>query len=145
MMLAGNDTEHLRAAGLRVTQPRLAVLAAVRGLPHTDADTITRLARGRLGRLSGQAVYDVLHALTTAGLLRRFQPAGGPARYELRLDSHDHLVCRECGVITDVVRKAGPAPCLDTPIDRFTVEYAEVTFWGRCPDCQLHHRSGGER
>jgi Fur family ferric uptake transcriptional regulator len=131
-----SDAERLRAAGLRVTQPRLAVLSTLRDRPHLDADTITRLARVRLGRISGQAVYDVLHALTGAGLLRRFAPARGPARYEVSGDDHDHLVCRECGAINDIVRIQGPAPCLDASAAAFAVEYAEVTYWGRCPDCQ---------
>ncbi|MFI1193482.1 Fur family transcriptional regulator [Micromonospora sp. NPDC020750] len=140
-----SDVERLRAVGLRVTQPRLAVLATVRGRPHLDADTITRLARSRLGRLSGQAVYDVLHALTGVGLLRRFAPAGGPARYEMRGADHDHLICRECGVISDTGRSPAPGPCLDpSTAATFAVEFAEVTYWGRCPDCQQRHLSGGE-
>ncbi|MEU4643130.1 Fur family transcriptional regulator [Micromonospora sp. NPDC023814] len=135
------DVERLRAAGLRVTQPRLAVLAAVRDRPHLDADTITRLARVRLGRISVQAVYDVLHALTGVGLLRRFAPAGGPARYELAGDDHDHLVCRECGAIVDTRRNRAPGPCLDPGGAAFAVESTEVTYWGRCPTCQQqHHR-----
>ncbi|WP_446216619.1 Fur family transcriptional regulator [Micromonospora sp. IBHARD004] len=138
-----SDAERLRAAGLRVTQPRLAVLAAVRDRPHLDADTITRLSRTRLGRVSGQTVYDVLHALTGAGLLRRIAPAGGPARYELSGDDHDHLVCRACGSVTDTDRPRAPGPCLDPPAATFAVEFAEVTYWGRCPDCK--HLSGGER
>lgn len=123
-----------------VTQPRLAVLAAVRGCPHLDADAIASVARGRLGRLSTQAVYDVLHALTGAGLIRRLQPAGGPARYELRVDDHHHLVCRECGAITDVARVEGPSPCLEPGVaSAFEVDAIEITFWGRCPGCQEKH------
>ncbi|MET8309604.1 Fur family transcriptional regulator [Micromonospora sp. NPDC005173] len=151
-MPLGTDVERLRAAGLRVTQPRLAVLATVRERPHLDADTITRRTRVRLDRVSGQAVYDVLHALTDAGLLRRFTPAGGPARYEVGGDDHDHLVCRECGAIVDTGRSAAPGPCLDPGAAAFEVGYTEVTYWGRCPDCQSQHRSetphqppGGER
>ncbi|MGN9767840.1 Fur family transcriptional regulator [Micromonospora sp. SD12] len=138
-MPVGSDVERLRAAGLRVTRPRLAVLAAVRDRPHLDADTITRIARIRLGRISHQAVYDVLHALTNAGLLRRFAPAGGPARYELGGDDHDHLVCRDCGAIVDTRRKRAPGPCLDPGASAFAVESTEVTYWGRCPACQPRH------
>ncbi|MEH0971009.1 Fur family transcriptional regulator [Micromonospora sp. CPCC 205546] len=122
--------------GLRVTRPRLAVLATVRDRPHLDADAITRLARISLGRISGQAVYDVLRALTGAGLLRRFVPAGGPALYELGGDDHDHLVCRDCGAIVDTPRNRTPGPCLDPGASAFAVEFAEVTYWGRCPGCQ---------
>ncbi|WP_089012852.1 Fur family transcriptional regulator [Micromonospora inositola] len=92
---------------------------------------------------SGRTVYDVLHALTGAGLLRRIAPAGGPARSELCGHGHDHLVCRDCGSIADTDRGRAPGPCLDPSAATFAVEIAEVTYWGRCPDCQ--HRSGGER
>ena len=89
----------LRNAELRVTRPRLAVLAAVAEYPHADTDTIVGVVRQSLPEVSRQAVYDVLPALTGVGLLRKIQPSGSPARYESRVgDNHHHMVCRSCGV-----------------------------------------------
>jgi Fur family ferric uptake transcriptional regulator len=131
--------DKIRASGLRVTGPRLAVLRAVSRAPgHPGADEIAGLARALAGTLSTQAVYDSLHALTHAGLLRRIEPAGSPARYETRVgDNHHHVVCRVCGATRDVDCVTGAAPCL-TPAETggFTIDEAEVTFWGLCPDCQ---------
>ena len=105
---------------------------------HPDTEAIAGAARERLGAVSTQAVYDSLRALTEAGLLRRIEPAGSPARYETRTgDNHHHVVCRRCGVARDVDCAAPAAPCLD-PVDAlgFVVDEAEITFWGLCPDCQ---------
>lgn len=127
----------LRERGLRVTAPRVAVLDAVADLPHADADTILKRARTTLPTVSVQAVYDVLHALTDAGILRRIEPAGHPARYERRVgDNHHHVVCRSCGTVGDVDCEVGEAPCL-TPRSSsgFQIDTAEVTFWGLCPRC----------
>ena len=66
----------LRGASLRVTRPRVAVLAAVHDHPHADTHSIIGAARERLGEVSQQAVYDVLQALTEAGLVRRIHPPG---------------------------------------------------------------------
>lgn len=129
--------ELLRTHGLRVTAPRLAVLDAVGTLPHADADTILHQARSTLPAVSVQAVYDVLHALTGAGILRRIEPAGHPARYERRVgDNHHHVVCRVCGTVDDVDCAVGEAPCL-TPSSThgFVIDAAEVTYWGLCPAC----------
>ena len=88
----------LRDADLRVTRPRVAVLSAVSNHPHADTDLITRAVRDSVGDVSKQAVYDVLGALTRAGLVRRIEPAGSPARYEARVnDNHHHVACRSCG------------------------------------------------
>ncbi len=127
----------LRDAGLRVTRPRVAVLAAVYELPHADTDSIIGAVRRRLGDVSHQAVYDVLRAMTTAGLLRRFQPMGAVARYEARAgDNHHHLVCRSCGAIADVDCAVGETPCLTAADDSgYEIDEAEVIYWGRCPDC----------
>ena len=130
----------LRRAALRVTAPRLAVLGAVHSHPHSATDTILGLVRGTLGTVSHQAEYDVLSALTEAGLLRRIQPMGSVARYETRVgDNHHHLVCRSCGVIADVDCAVGEAPCLTAPEDDslrgFLLDEAEVIYWGLCPDC----------
>ena len=129
--------ERLRAAGLRVTAPRLAVFAALQEGSHLDAETIAARARARLGSLSTQAVYDTLRVFARIGLVRRIEPAGSPARYETRVgDNHHHVVCRVCGAIADVDCATGAAPCLEpSAAGDFVVDEAEVTFWGICPDC----------
>jgi Fur family ferric uptake transcriptional regulator len=128
----------LRDAGLRVTAPRVAVLAEMADGKHVTADQVALAARGRLGTISTQAVYDVLGALTRAGLLRRIEPAGSPARYETRVgDNHHHVVCRSCGAIADVDCVVGEPPCLSpASAGGFVIDEAEVTFWGLCPACQ---------
>ncbi len=128
-----------RSAALRVTRPRLAVLAAVADHPHADTDTILTATRQSLGEVSHQAVYDVLKALTNAGLLRRFEPSGSVARYELRVgDNHHHAVCRSCGAIADVDCAVGQTPCLAADNDQgFVLDEAEVIYWGRCPTCLI--------
>ncbi len=127
----------LRQAALRVTRPRVAVLSAVHARPHSDTDSILRLVRAELGDVSTQAVYDVLRALTTAGLVRRIEPAGSVARYEARVDdNHHHLVCRACGEITDVDCAVGETPCLAPSDDHgYMIDEAEVVYWGLCPAC----------
>jgi Fe2+ or Zn2+ uptake regulation protein len=133
----------LRGVELRVTQPRLAVLAAVHELPHADTDAILDASRARLGQVSHQAVYDVLRALTAAGLVRRIQPSGSVARYESRVgDNHHHVVCRACGAIEDVDCAVGEMPCLIASHDHgFTIDEAEVVYWGTCPDCSTRTAS----
>ena len=127
----------LRAAGLRVTRPRVAVLAAVRAQPHLDTKALISAARARLGAVSHQAVYDVLSALVDTGLVRRIQPDGFDARYEARVrDNQHHLLCRDCGPIADADRTTGTAPYLNPSADAgFVIDEAEVVFWGRCPSC----------
>jgi Fur family transcriptional regulator, stress-responsive regulator len=127
----------LRGAALRVTRPRLAVLNAVHAHPHADTDSIIQASRRDLPEVSHQAVYDVLRALTDAGLVRRIQPSGSVARYEARVgDNHHHVVCRSCGMIADVDCAIGAAPCLTMSDDHgFSVDEAEVIYWGRCPAC----------
>jgi len=127
----------LRDAGLRVTKPRLAVFDAVHHNPHSDTDTLIAATRAELPDVSHQAVYDTLHALTEAGLVRRIQPQGSLARYEARVgDNHHHAVCRRCGAVEDVDCAVGEAPCLE-PSDAhgFRIETAEVVYWGLCPSC----------
>ena len=128
----------LRAHNLRVTAPRLAVLEALAELPaHVTVEEVAQRARARIGTLSTQAVYDIMAALRRAGLVRRIAPSGGPALFETRVgDNHHHLVCRDCGQTVDVDCAVGDAPCLaPESAAGYVVDEAEITFWGRCPDC----------
>lgn len=131
----------LRDAGLRATRPRLAVLRWLWSNPHSTADHVAGAVRHELGSVSTQAVYDILHACTTAGLLRRIEPAGHPARFETRIaDNHHHLVCRGCGRTEDVDCVHGAAPCLaPSSTAGYAVDEAEVVFWGLCPECRSTH------
>jgi Fe2+ or Zn2+ uptake regulation protein len=129
----------LRSAGLRVTMPRLAMLTWLAEHPHSTADAIGAGVRERFGTVSTQAVYDMLAACAAAGLLRRIEPAGHPARFERRVgDNHHHLVCRLCSRTEDVDCAVGEQPCL-TPAGEqgFAIDEAEVVFWGVCPACQV--------
>ena len=131
--------DRLRSVGLRVTAARLAVLDAIPPGVHLPADQVAEQVRARLGGVSTQAVYDVLRALTDAGLLRRVELPGSPAaRYERWLhDNHHHLVCRSCGAITDVACATGDTPCLvPTSAAGYAVDEAEVIYWGLCPRCR---------
>ncbi|AVV45053.1 Fur family transcriptional regulator [Streptomyces sp. ID05-04B] len=129
--------EELRGAGLRVTAARVALLQTVRAGDHLGVEAIASGVRDRVGHISLQAVYDALHALTTAGLVRRIEPPGSPARFEGRVgDNHHHLVCRACSAVVDVDCAVGHAPCLTASDDRgFSIDEAEVIYWGLCPDC----------
>ena len=149
-MTPSPSTDHadtLREQGLRVTRPRVAVMSALAADPHSGADAVLARVRADVGRVSHQAVYDVLHALTDRGVVRRIQPAGSVARYELRVgDNHHHLVCRRCGAVTDVDCAVGAAPCLE-PQDLgahapgFVLDEAEVTYWGLCDSCTHDSRN----
>ena len=137
MPTAADLERMLREAALRVTRPRMAVLSAVHDHAHADTESLIRTVRANLGDVSHQAVYDVLRALTAAGLVRRIQPSASVARYEARVgDNHHHLVCRSCGAISDVDCAVGATPCLTAADERgYEIDEAEVIYWGRCPEC----------
>jgi Fur family transcriptional regulator, stress-responsive regulator len=131
--------EELRGAGLRVTAARAALLETVRGGDHLGAEALASAVRDRVGHISLPAVYEALHALTAAGLIRRIEPAGSAARFEGRVgDNHHHVVCRSCGAVADVDCAVGEAPCLTASDDSgFSIDEAEVVYWGLCPACSI--------
>jgi Fur family ferric uptake transcriptional regulator len=135
--------EELRGAGLRVTAARVALLETVRVGDHLGVEAIAAGVRARVGHVSLQAVYDALNALTAAGLIRRIEPSGSAARFEGRVgDNHHHVVCRTCGAVADVDCAVGEAPCLTASDDQgFSVDEAEVIYWGLCPECSTARSS----
>ena len=128
----------LRDAGLRVTSLLLSALDLVEANPHATADLIFGRLQEQHDGTSIQATYNVLNDLHGAGLLRRIEPAGSPARFERRVaDNHHHLICRTCGELHDIDCAVGEAPCL-IPSDShgFVLDEAEVVYWGLSPSCQ---------
>lgn len=130
-------TDRIRAAGLRVTKPRMAVLDALERHQHATADEVLADVRTALPEITVQSIYVVLHSLTDAGLLRQLDLANSPARYETRVDdNHHHAVCTVCGRIEDVACAVGHAPCL-TPSEThgMSIHVADVVYQGVCSDC----------
>lgn len=134
---AASAAEALRAAGLRVTEPRVAVYEALSENAHASADAVLAAVVGTRPSTSIQSVYNALGDFVDAGLVRRIEPAGRSMLFELRVDdNHHHVVCSRCGAIEDVDCVVGAAPCLEPGDTRgFAIESAEVTFWGICPAC----------
>ncbi|MGH3671148.1 MAG: Fur family transcriptional regulator [Pseudonocardiaceae bacterium] len=133
----------LRQVGLRVTAPRECLLQWLADHPHVTVEQIRSGVAQRLGSVSTQTVYDVLAVCTAAGLVRRIEPAGHPARFERRAgDNHHHVVCRSCGRTEDVDCAVAVRPCL-TPSDDhgYLLDEAEVMFWGLCPECLVSPHS----
>jgi Fe2+ or Zn2+ uptake regulation protein len=130
--------EVLKSRGVTVTAQRLAVLNAVSRAPHATAEELVDLAKGEIGAISRQSVYDTLNTFVELGLVRRIQPSGSPALYEDRVgDNHHHLICRNCGRVIDVDCSVGAMPCLQAANDNgFEIDEAEVAYWGRCPECK---------
>ncbi len=140
---AQSTAGELRGAGLRVTAARVALLETVRDGDHLGVEAIASGVRDRIGHVSLQAVYDALGALAAAGLVRRIEPAGSPARFEGRVgDNHHHVVCRSCRVVTDVACAVGESPCLTASDGHgFSIDEAEVIYWGLCPACSTARSS----
>src|ERR1700691_113192 len=135
--MPADPAELLRQGGYRVTGQRLAVLRAVSTEPHVTADAVMEAVRAEMGAISVKAVYDALGVLVDVGVAGRIQPAGSPARFEARVsDNHHHVICRSCGRTDDVDCAVGEAPCLTASDDHgFSIDEAEVIYWGLCPDC----------
>jgi Fur family transcriptional regulator, stress-responsive regulator len=141
--VSADPSDLLRQHDIQVTAQRLAVLRAVTGQPHITAEGVSDLVRTEIGAISRQSVYDALGVLVAAGLVRRIQPAGSPARFEARVgDNHHHVICRVCGRTADVDCAVGYAPCLAAVDDRgYEIDEAEVIYWGRCPECVSQART----
>ncbi|WP_281170823.1 Fur family transcriptional regulator [Gulosibacter molinativorax] len=128
-------TDRLRAAGLRVTSRRLALLEALDAHPHASVDEVFQHTAALVPSLTKQAVYVSLDDFVASGLIRRLD--GSPARYETRTaDNHHHLICDDCGKIIDVDCAVGEAPCLiPGHAEGFNIRVAEVVYRGQCPEC----------
>jgi Fur family peroxide stress response transcriptional regulator len=102
--LESNKIEQaIRAAGLRCTPQRLAVLDyLVRHPDHATVDELWPALNRRHAQASRATVYNTLHTLAEAGLVREFKLDGNAARYDACLEPHHHFVCDRCGGVEDL-------------------------------------------
>ena len=93
----------LRASGYRVTPQRQLVLEAVTKLEHATPEEIFADVQQTARGVNVSTIYRTLELLEQLGLVTHTHLGHGAPRYHLAAEAeHVHLVCRECGQITEV-------------------------------------------
>lgn len=137
-----DENQELRAAGLKVTVPRLKILQLLETseIRHLAAEDVYKLLLESGDDVGLATVYRVLTQFETAGLVQRHHFEGGRSVFELsrnELEHHDHMVCVKCGQVEEF---------FDEIIEKRQNEIAErmgfeVTdhshyLYGLCPKCK---------
>jgi len=136
MMCSDTATQKLRSAGLRLTPQRRAVIDALCGdTTHPVAEDVARRVEATMPGVSMSTVYKTLHEFASVGLVRELDGPGA-MRFDPNPAPHAHLVCDECGSVSDVelpesmvqaLAAAGP--------DSVIVDRVDVTMHARCGSC----------
>lgn len=123
----------LRASGRRVTRERQLLLRIIEQNPHLDADEIYRRAQATLPQIGLATVYRTLNLLKELGLVRTIDLGENHGHFELQAEDHVHLVCTNCGRVTDI-----PLPnALRQAAQRrgFVVRRTKLEIFGLCHAC----------
>jgi Fur family peroxide stress response transcriptional regulator len=140
-MLAG-----VRAAGLKLTPQRMAVVRALAGdTSHPTAQELFERLRPALPTMSFATVYNTLSALREAGLCAALSLVPGSGRFDPNMEAHDHAVCDGCGAVTDVplgTPARGARRALAAGAPGFEVRAVEQVFRGLCARCAGRQRRG---
>lgn len=137
-MSASEQAERLRAAGLKATGPRVAILDAVeRNCDHPSAEDIHRELAELHPSLSLSTVYGTLGAFVKAGLVRKLSEVDGRLRVDGTKPPHDHAICRLCGAIFDVDPNPDAAPTRPTELPGgLTVLEVRIEYDVVCANCR---------
>ncbi len=122
----------------RATAQRSEILEVVREAEgHLTAGEIFERVRRRDSRIAYGTVYRTLHLLAERGVIQELTFADAASRYDKRIDRHDHVSCRTCGLLLDVdVPIALIARHVAEEQSGFAVESHHTVFAGRCPACR---------
>lgn len=126
--------------GVRRTPQRYFVLEHLLTRPdHATVEELWATLNKRHARASRATVYNTLHALVDAGLVREFTLDGKAARYDANLDPHHHFVCDNCGAVEDVEWFEIPVPLQGAAVNRGAgrrIRSCEVILRGECAKCR---------
>ncbi len=130
--------EQLRARGYRVTPQRQLVLEAVARLDHATPEEIGAQVQQTARGVNISTIYRTLELLEQIGMVTHTHLGHGAPTYHLATDAdHVHLVCRDCGRVTEV----GPDAIrpLITALNEqhgFETDVGHLTVFGRCAECR---------
>ena len=122
----------------RMTKQRTVILEVLRSVhSHPTADEIYGMVREKLPRISLGTVYRNLELLTNAGEILRLDRAGIQKHFDGNLMPHQHVRCKQCGRIGDVIPPTSVPGLDDARAKDFTIHGVEVEFIGMCRDCEV--------
>jgi Fur family ferric uptake transcriptional regulator len=137
----------LRARGYRVTPQRQLVLAAVTRLEHATPEEIWADVQQTASGVNISTIYRALELLEQLGLVTHTHLGHGAPSYHLAAETkHIHLICSQCGRITEVAPDA-VAPLVSALNDNygFETDVGHLTVFGRCESCRGGPETGGHR
>jgi Fur family ferric uptake transcriptional regulator len=129
--------DRLRAKGYRITPQRQLVLDAVTTLRHGTPDEICAEVQRSASGVNLSTVYRTLELFEELGVVTHTHLGHGAPTYHAATDEeHLHLVCRDCGAITETdVSLAGTLVTELTARHGFHTDMAHFSVYGRCRSC----------
>lgn len=128
-----------RLNGGRVTSARRAIVSTLLGgdvHEHLTADEVAHRIQRTSPEIAVSTVYRSLEALESLGVLEHLHVGHGPTVYHLVDESHLHLICKQCGTVTEMDDTTLQA--LGDEIHRrhgFAIEPRHFAINGLCVNC----------
>jgi Fur family ferric uptake transcriptional regulator len=135
---ANHMARELRNRGLRMTPQRLMIVAAVENSnDHISAEEIHAQVVEKYPDINVSTVYRTLDTLEEMGMVTRTDLGGGRVRYHPAAKGHHHhLICRQCGAITDLDETVFAELKENLMRDySFTADLRHLAIWGTCARC----------
>jgi Fur family ferric uptake transcriptional regulator len=134
---ASDVIERLRAAGYKITPPRLAVLEVIEQKgEHLNPNEILAQAKAIHPALGRATVYRTLELLTQLGVVRPIYVGESGPTYIRADGNHHHLVCSNCGIVIDFDQCVADQMASELHARfGFQIKSHLLEFYGLCAEC----------
>jgi len=138
MQYSGDIVKKLTESGYRLTPQRLMTISAIEASDgHISAEEIYARVIAKYPQVNISTVYRTLELLKKLGLVTETDFGEGRVRYHpVGKGHHHHLVCQECGAITDLDESV--LTSLKDVLLReygFSADLRHLAIFGRCVKC----------
>jgi len=144
--VAADWRDELRARGYRLTPQRQLVLEAVYELQHGTPEEIGARVRRTAAAVNSSTVYRTLELLEQLRLVSHTHLGhGAPTYHPASASEHLHLVCRDCGAVTEI--DVGLADELVARVrgeHGFDTDLMHFAVYGRCRECTHALQAGAQ-
>ncbi|PHS56929.1 MAG: transcriptional repressor [Sulfurimonas sp.] len=126
----------IKTHNLKVTAQRVSILENMNNYGHINIDELFLEVKKNFNNISLATLYKNINLMIKNSLIKEVKIASYKSKYEIKKDTHAHILCTVCNEFEDLDFNCSLAVDNVEKTTAYKIDNSEFIFSGICQKCQ---------